>query len=55
MFYLCIETRVRKPQNKTGGQRQGLVWVDKPNLVCLVVVIGLHGEVDEHEGVGQEA
>ena len=55
IIYLRVEARVREAQNKTGGQRQGFVWVNEPDLVCLVLVIGLHGEVDKHEGVGQEA
>ena len=52
--YLGVEAGVREAEQEGGGEGHGLVGLDVPDVVRLRVVVGVHGQVDEHEAVGEE-
>ena len=52
--YLGVEARVREAEQEGGGEGHGLVGLDVADVVRLRVVVGVHGQVDEHEAVGEE-
>ena len=53
--YLGVEAGVREAEQEGGGEGHGLVGLDVADVVRLRVVVGVHGQVDEHEAVGEEA
>ena len=54
--YLCVKACIRKSEKKTSNKRYRFTGrVDEADVLGLLVVVGIHGEVEEHEGVGGEA
>ena len=52
--YLGVEAGVREAEQEGGGEGHCLVGLDVADVVRLRVVVGVHGQVDEHEAVGEE-
>ena len=53
---LSIKAGVCKSKKKACRQSNGFTWwIQQTHLVSLLVIVGVPGKVDDHEGVGHEA
>ena len=54
--HLSRKTRVGESEEETRRDGESFVrWVEEANFVCLRVIVGIHGKVDKHESVREEA